>query len=174
MNLKIIKKNFVLKYLNSNVRTRDLNKIDSLEKISKIGILAESDLFQTYDFTKNLGSKFGLDRNNFEIMLYQNSKIREGLGDYSYFSEKDFSMFGKISGNDIKKFVDKKFDLLINYCASEDVFSEYVCVKSKAKLVAGFKSKIYDNYDISIKIETNKIDTFNEELTKYLQIFKVL
>jgi len=174
MNLKIVKRNFVLKYLNSNVRTRGLDKIDSLQKISKVGILAESDLFQTYDFTKNLSTNFGLDLNNFEIILYQNTKMKENLGDYSYFSEKDFSMFGKISGNDLKRFVDTKFDLLINYCTHEDLFTEIVCVQSKANLVAGFKNKTYDNYDISINIESNKIDTFNEELTKYLQIFKVL
>ena len=174
MNIKIIKKNFVLKYLKSNVRTRGLDKLDASNKIRKVGILAESDLFHTYDFTKNLSSNFGIDKNNFEIILYQNAKLIEGLGDYHYFSEKDFSMFGKILGKDLKKFVDMKFDLLINYCTHEDVFSEMVCVKSKANLVAGFKSNAYDNYDVSIKIESNKIDTFNEELTKYLQIFKVL
>ena len=174
MNLKSVKRNFVLKYLKSNVRTRSLDNLDTLDKISKVGILAESDLFQTYDFTRNLSSNFGLELNNFDIILYQNSKMREIMEDYSYFSEKDFSLFGKIGGKDLKDFVDTKFDLLINYCTQEDVFSEYVCVKSKAKLVAGFKNKTYDNYDISIKIESNKIDTFNEELTKYLQIFKVL
>ena len=174
MSLKIIKEKFILKYLKSNVRTRGLDKLDTLHKISRVGILAESDLFHTYDFTKNLSSNFGLDKNNFNIILYQNSKIVEDLGDYHYFSEKDFSMFGKIFGKDLKKFADTKFDLLINYCTHEDIFSEMLCVRSKANLVAGFKSKTYDNYDISIKIESNKIDTFNEELTKYLQIFKVL
>lgn len=174
MNLKRVKKNFVVKYLKSNVRTRGLDKLDTLNKISKVGILAESDLFRTYDFTRNLSSNFGLELNNFDIILYQNSKTREVMDGYSYFSEKDFSLLGKIGGKNLKDFVDTKFDLLINYCTHEDVFSEYVCVRSKAKLVAGFKNETYDNYDISIKIESNKIDTFNEELTKYLQIFKVL
>jgi hypothetical protein len=174
MNLKRVKKNFVLKYLKSNVRIRGLDKLDADHKIRKVGILAESDLFQTYDFTRNLSSNFGLDRDDFEIILYQNSKKRENLDDYGYFDEKDFSLLGKIGGKDLKKFVDTKFDLLINYCTQEDVFSEFVCVKSKAKLIAGFKNDTYDNYDISIKIERNKIDTFNEELTKYLQIFKVI
>ena len=174
MNLKIVKKKFVLKYLKSNVRTRGLDKLDAARKIRKVGILAESDLFETYDFTKSLSSNFGLDLDNFEIILYQNNKTRENLDNYYYFSDKDFSLLGKIGGKDLKSFVATKFDLLINYCTHEDVFSEFVCVKSKAKLVAGFKSETYDNYDISIKIESNKIDTFNEELTKYLQILKVL
>ena len=174
MNLKIIKKNIVLKYLKSNSRIRNVDHGEDLQKISRVGILAESDLFQTYDFTRNLGSNFGLDENSFDIILYRKSKINEELSNCSYFSEKDFSMFGKIVGEDLKKFVNKNFDLLINYCTHEDVFSEVLCVKSKAKLVAGFKSKTYDNYDISINIESNKIDTFNEELTKYLQILKVL
>jgi len=174
MNLKIVKKKFLLKYLKSNVRTRGLDTLDSLHKISKVGILAESDLFETYDFTKNLSTNFGLDKNDFDIILYQNSKRIENLDNYHYFSEKDFGMFGNILGNDLKKFMNTKFDLLINYCTHEDIFSEMLCIKSKAKLVAGFKNETYDNYDISIKIESNKIDTFNEELTKYLQIFKVL
>ena len=174
MNLKIVKENFVLKYLKSNIRTRGLDKLDTLHRVSKVGILAETDLFQTYDFTQKLSANFGLDTSDFNIILYENSKIIENLGDYRYFSEKDFGMFGKILGKDLKNFVDMKFDLLINYCTHEDVFSELVCIKSKAQLVAGFKSETYDNYDISIKVESNKIDTFNEELTKYLQILKVL
>jgi uncharacterized membrane protein len=174
MNLKIIKKKIVLKYLKSNSRIRNVDHGEDLQKITKVGILAESELFQTYDFTKSLSVNFGLDIENFEIILYQNSKINDNLNNYGHFSEKDFSMFGKMTGEDLKKFVAKKFDLLINYCTHEDVFSEVLCVKSKAKLVAGFKNKTYDNYDISISIESNKIDTFNEELTKYLQILKVL
>ena len=174
MNLKIIKEKVILKYLKSNSRIRNVDNGEDLRKINKVGILAESELFQTYDFTKSLSVNFGLDIENFEIILYQNSKINDNLINYGHFSEKDFSMFGKMAGEDLKKFAAKKFDLLINYCTHEDVFSEVLCVKSKAKLVAGFKSKTYDNYDISINIESNKIDTFNEELTKYLQILKVL
>ena len=174
MNLNIVKKNFVLKYLKSNIRSRKLNKQGDLFKINKVGILAEADLFHTYDLTKNLGAKFGIDRNLFDVILFKKSKGGDTLPDYKYFSEGDFGMIGNIKSDDLKQFVKTKYDLLINYCTHEDLFSEYVCVKSKARLVAGFKGDIYDNYDISIKIESNKIDTFNEELTKYLQILNVL
>ena len=79
MNLKIIKKKIVLKYLKSNSRTRNVENGEGLHKITKVGILAESDLFQTYDFTRNLSSNFGLDKNSFNIILYRNSKINEEL-----------------------------------------------------------------------------------------------
>ena len=174
MNLKIVKKKFVLKYLKANKRSRNIEKEGNLYKINKVGILAEASLFHTYDLTKNLGTKFEIDRNLFDVILFQKSKGNETLPGYKYFSEGDFGMFGKIIGDDLKQFVTTEYDLIINYCAHEELFSEFICVKSKAKLIAGFQREKYDNYDISIKIGSNKIDTFNEELTKYLRILNVL
>ena len=96
MNLKIVKKKFVLKYLKANKRSRNIEKEGNLYKINKVGILAEASLFHTYDLTKNLGTKFEIDRNLFDVILFQKSKGNETLPGYKYFSEGDFGMFGKI------------------------------------------------------------------------------
>ena len=153
---------------------QDSARFNSLQRISKIGILAESELFRTYDFSKKLSENFGVPKDNFDIVLYNNEYGPNSMDEHQSFTEKDFGMFGKVKSDRIKKIVNSKYDLLVDYCANDNVFAKVICNRSKSKLIAGFENNEFQLYDISIKLEGNKIDTFNEELTKYLQILNLL
>ena len=72
-------------------------------------------------------------------------------------------------------FVDSNYDLLINYCSSDSIYVSLVAVRSKAKFKVGFANEtLQDLYDFMISVEGNKIDVFNDELAKYLQILDLL
>ncbi|MCF6296622.1 MAG: hypothetical protein L3J08_01330 [Flavobacteriaceae bacterium] len=174
MNLKGIKKNSALNFLKKNIKKRDSNRINSLRKIEKIIILAESDLLKTYDFTKKLSENFGISKRNFDVLLYNNEYGEGSLDEYMSFTEKDFSFSCKIKNAKLKKIITNKYDLLIDYSPSGNVFAQVVCFYVNSVLKAGFENEEFDMYDISIKLESNKVDTFNEELTKYLQILNLL
>ncbi len=174
MNLKGIKKKSALKFLRKNLKGKVGNRDSSLEKIKKIGILAEVDLFKTYDFTRKLSENFGVAKNNFDVLLCNNDYGQDSLDNYLSFSEKDFGLSGKVKSENLKKFIDNRYDLLIDYCNNDNVFARIICLKTNARLIAGFENEEFNMYDISIKLENNRIDTFNEELTKYLQILNLL
>ena len=174
MNLKGFKKKSALKFLKKNEKNNKFNLKSSLQKIQKVGILAEADLFKTYDFTKKLSESLDVNQNGFNILLFQNVKANKLMDSYESFTEKDFGMYGKIKGASLNSFIDSEFDLLINYCPVGSIFSHVVSLRSKAKIKVSFENDEFDFYDISVNIEGNRIDTFNEELTKYLHILKLL
>ena len=174
MALKRIKSNSILKFLIKNEKKGESIGLDSLRKISKIGILVNYDLLETYDFTKKLSENLGVDKNDFEIVLFHDSKKKKVEEQYLSFSENSFGFYGKIKDEKLKKFVSEKFDLLINYCAVENDYAQLLSFHSNAKIKMGFKNEIFNFYNLSIKLEGNKIDTFNEEITKYLNILKLL
>jgi len=148
------------------------NKISN--KIQTVGIVAEADLFKTYDFTKRLSEDLNIDKNKINVILFDYEKAENAIGNYDFFSEKSFGMYGKINEESIKNFVNTSFDLLINYCAEETIYSQVIVCKSKAKLKASFENKYAGFYNLSINISGNKIDTFNKEIIKYLQILNLL
>lgn len=148
------------------------NKIAS--QIHTVGIIAEANLFKTYDFTKRLSEDLGIDKSKIKVILFENKNTEKLQESYKYFYENSFGMYGKIKDEEVKSFVDTSFDLLINYCAEEIIYSQVIACKSKAKLKASFENEYASFYNLSINILGNKIDTFNKEIIKYLQILNLL
>jgi len=159
---------------------KQLNRLKKLDKgipnkIETIGVLADSRLFGSYDISRNLSQKLNIPHKSFEIMIYENLKDDFVTQHYNTFSEKDFGMYGKVKAQNVLGFVNSNYDLLINYCNKESVYTSVVSVRSKAKFKVGFASEeMHDLYDFMIDVEGNKIDVFNDELAKYLQILGLI
>ncbi len=170
-----LKKKSAVQSLEKQLKKLKNNSV-SLSKIHKIGILADSRLFGSYDITRNLRQKLGIsNEKHIEIIIYENLKDDFVTQHYSVFSEKDFGMYGKVKASNVKSFIEDNFDLLINYCNHDSVYTNLVLVKSKAKFKVGFLDETYrDVYDFTIEIEGNKVDVFNDELAKYLKILKLV
>lgn len=172
MGILNLKNKTAHKYIKKQPKSSGISKNKKINKIHTVGIVAEADLFRTYDFTKKLSENLGINKEAIKVILFDNEKSQ--VENYNIFSEKSFGMYGKIKNDDLQAFVDTSFDLLINYCLEETIYGQVVVCKSKAKLKAGFENKFADFYNLSINIPGNKIDTFNKEIIKYLQILKLL
>jgi len=145
------------------------------EKIEIVGVLADSRLFGSYDISRNLSQKLNMPHKNFEIIIFENLKDDFVTQHYNTFSEKDFGMYGKLKSSNVTGFMDTNYDLLINYCSHDSIFATIVAMRSKAKFKVGFADEqLHDLYDFMIEIDGNKIDVFNDELAKYLQILKLI
>jgi len=144
-------------------------------KIEKIGVLANSRLFGSYDITRNLRQKLGIsEQKRIEIIIYENVKDDFVTQHYSTFTDKDFGMYGKAKGS-VVGFVAGNYDLLINYCNHESVYTNLIALQTKAKFKVGFFDETMQSvYDFTIDIEGNKVDIFNDELAKYLKILKLV
>ncbi len=158
---------------NQSKKAGNLDKI-KIEKIENVGIIAEVNLFRSYDFTKKLSEDLGIDKKAIRVILFDDVKNENLIDNYEVYSEKAFSYYGKIKEIKLKEFVNTEFDLLINYCDSNIIYAQITGVKSNAKLKAGFEHNFSNFNDLSIKITGNKIDTFNSELIKYLHIMSLL
>lgn len=154
-------------------RTSNLEN-KNIGKIQNVGIIAEANLFNAYDFTKKLSEGLGIDKSNIKVTLYDTEKTESLMDDYGRFSEKSFGMHGKVKDGDLKSFSNTPFDLLINYCEKSNIYGQVVVCRSKSNLKAGFENEYADFYDLTVNIPGNKIDTFNSEVIKYLQILNLL
>lgn len=174
MGIFNLKNKTAYKYIKKQPKNTNNLKNKIASQIHTVGIIAEANLFKTYDFTKRLSEDLGIDKSKIKVILFENKNTESPQESYKYFYEKSFGMYGKIKDKDIKNFVDTSFDLLINYCAEEIIYSQVIACKSKAKLKVSFENEYASFYNLSINISGNKIDTFNKEIIKYLQILNLL
>ena len=174
MNLKGFKKNTALKFIKKHIDDVKENQQSSLKKIKTVGILADSDLYKAYDFTKFLCEKIDIRNSDIKIFLYQESDLDKNHENYKFFNDKSFNLRGKIKDLKVKHFANKEFDLLINYCKQDNIFAHLIAFQSKAKMKVSFETDELKIYDVYINIEENKIDAFNNELVKYLHILKLI
>jgi len=174
MNLKGIKKNTAFKYLIKRQNSTEKQLQNNIEGVKLVGILAEEELFRAYDFTKRLSNNLRIQESDIKVMLFQKIKSDKSLDQYEFFSEKSFKLFGKIKDKDLHEFLDKKYDLLINYCNKDNVYAHIAAFQSKAKMKASFENDSTSFYQFVVNIPENKINTFNEEIIKYLKILKLI
>ncbi len=175
MNFKGLKKNTAHLFFEKEFKKLRKAPKKQLDSIETIGVLADSRLFGSYDISRNLSQKLGKPHKNFEIIIFENLKDDFVTQHYNTFTEKDFGMYGKVKAPNLKDFVESKYDLLINYCNPESVYGNLVTVRSNARFKVSFATEeLGDLYDFTISVDTNKIDVFNDELAKYLQIFELI
>ncbi len=175
MNFTGLKKKTAFQFYEKQLKKIKKNSENVPKTIDTIGILADSRLFGSYDISRNLSQKLNLPHKKFEIIIFENLKDDFVTQHYSTFSEKDFGMYGKIKSKNVKEFVDTNYDLLINYCNHDSIFTTIIALQSNAKFKVGFANeKLQELYDFMIAIDGNKIDIFNDELAKYLQILELI
>jgi len=175
MNFTGLKKKTAFQFYEKQLKKLKKKERNTPTKVEHIGVLADSRLFGSYDISRNLSQKFNMPHKKFEIIIFENFKDEFVTQHYNTFSEKDFGMYGKIKAQNVVGFIDTPFDLLINYCNHDSVFATIVAMQSNAKFKVGFADdKLHDLYDFMIAIEGNKIDVFNDELAKYLQILELI
>lgn len=174
MGILNLKNKTVHKFIKNQRKVIHSQREINVKVINKVGVLAEVSLFQTYDFTKRLVEGLGIQPEDLKVILFESTGKETAVDTYRSCNEKDFGFHGKVKSEIVNKFVNREFDLLINYCDPELLYPKVIVLKSKAQLKVGFEDEANFFNDISVKTTGNDIDTFNEELVKYLQILKLI
>lgn len=175
MDLFGLKAKTAVKFIKKHYENPDSGKKNPPSRIKSIGALADIDLFRNYDFTRKLVDSFDLAPNQVQVALIDPSgKNQSTLDAPEAYSEESFGLYGKIKNSTLEEFVDREFDLLVNYSGTDWVYTEVILARSQAKLKAGFDNDATGWQDIAIKIPGNKMDTFHEELVKYLRIMNLI
>lgn len=174
MGILDLKKKTACKFIKNKQNQVQGAEKNEVRSIAKVGVLAELSLFQTYDFTKSLSKGLGIEQDEIVVFLFDRNRQGVTLENHKICDEGCFGYFGKIKSLSLEKFVNKKFDLMINYCEPDLVYAQIIMLRSEARLKAGFEDENNFFNDISVKTAGNKIDTFNAELIKYLQLLKLI
>jgi len=174
MGILNLKKKTAVKFIKNKQNILPKEKKTESKRIKKVGVLAEVSLFQTYDFRKRLSSQLGIQEEDMMVLLFDPSGKENSLNYSKICSEKSFGLYGSVKAPALVNFLEKKFDLLINYCEADQVYDQVIMVRSLAGLKVGYDHPNNFFNDISIKIKGNQLDTFNAELVKYLELLKLI
>jgi len=156
---KIVKKSL------SNVRHEA-----AAQTIKTVGIIFDESYFYEREELVQELVKNGIEEKDIKVLVFKNKIKKNEQFDYPVFSNKDLSWTATFEKSEVKDFIARKFDLLINYYDTEKSALLLVSNQSKASFKVGFTSidKKLNHFMINTNAENYKV--FVDELFKYLKI----
>lgn len=140
-------------------------------EIKTIGIIIDKKDFSDIMPLKKALLKKGFSKEQLSFLVYNHDKVAI-VGKETWIGSADFTSSGVLKNDEVASFLEKQFDLLINYYDIESLVLLWASSHSKAKLKVGFASvKTHINH-FSIELTTDKYSEYIDELFKYLQLFK--
>lgn len=142
--------------------------------IKTVGILFDETYFYEREALVAELVANGINENDIAILVYKDKVKKNEVFDYPVFSHKDFSWTATIDKREVKEFIARDFDLLINYYDTEKAALLLVSHLSKASFKVGFSAvdKRLNHFMIDTNAENYKV--FADELFKYLKILNKL
>lgn len=144
------------------------------EPIATVGIIFDETYFYEREQIVSALRAHGIASRNIEVLVFKNRIRKNETFDYPVFTHKDLSWQATFRNSDVKEFIEKPFDLLINYYDVEKSALMVVSNLSKARFKVGFASvnKKLNHFMIDTQAENHEI--FLSELFKYLKILNKL
>lgn len=170
-----IQQYFINKEIEYKLRQlRENQKEHSLSKVNQIAIFVDENT--TFDETAfmNLQRIIKLDSSHFKILTFKEKKSSFNEFRGTVVHQNDINWKAKITSISVKEFISKSFDLLIDYTQADNLMKQLLVSKINASLKVGYSDKNNDLYDFMIDANPSKIDLFNYEMVKYLNILKLI
>jgi hypothetical protein len=142
--------------------------------INTVGIIFDESYFYEKEALVGELVANGIPESNVEMLVFKNKIKKNEIFDYPVFSNKDLSWRATFSKSEVRNFIDRDFDLLINYYDTEKSALMIVSNLSKAKFKVGFASVDNKLNHFMINTTAENYQVFMEELFKYLKILNKL
>jgi hypothetical protein len=168
MFLKFIKELSVKRVLNNCSAIINTTKLE--KEIQTIGILIDETAFMKKDEVIQSLVNNGFSKEKIFFLAFKNYYNKKEERSYSHFSFKDFSLLGTIESQEVKDFIAKDFDLLINYYDNKKSPLLLVTHLSKATFKVGFVSVNFRHNHLLIDTKLENHHLFINEMFKYLRI----
>jgi hypothetical protein len=144
--------------------------VDEPSKIRSIGCIVNFDEFNHTEVFKELSEQIGLKANAYKIIGFSDKGLSGSGFTIPVFSEKDLGWNGKFNNGDIDEFLNRKYDLLINYYKEAPVILKLVSARANGRIKVGLLDENQELNHITFKIPPNSFTKFKDELIKYLRI----
>ncbi len=142
--------------------------------IKKVGIIFDETYFYEKDDLINELIINGIHEKDISILVFKNKINKKETFDYPVCSHQDISWSAQFEKQEVIDFINKDFDLLINYYDIEKAALLLLTNQSKASFKVGFASvdKRLNHFMIETNAENYKV--FMDEMFKYLKILNKL
>ena len=152
-------KKYLLERCLRNHKPSRVKTIVSLEQTRTMGIICQITDETSYKEIHTLFSKIQSHKRSVWLMGYVDERrvpyycLDQLSADY--FSRKNLNWYGKPDFVQLKDFINKDFDMLIDFSRNDLSPLRYILSSAKAKLIIGSNEHAQDLYDIYIKDETD-------------------
>lgn len=140
-------------------------------RIKRVGVLIDETYFAHREQLIEQIASQGISRDSIEILSFFESLKKERIPQCCHFTYKDVSTNGTFTKDDVNAFINKPFDLLINYYDVQKPPLALVSVQSKAGFKVGFSSV---DTRLNVLMIAGRVEQYAEyvaELFKYLKTF---
>lgn len=156
----------------------ELLKIPDLERnrkeIRKVGVIVDLDTFQNSDLFYQFIEMFNLRPNAVKIIGYRGFYDKNSPYSTPVFSDKDLGWGGAVENSYALEFMNKEYDLLVNYYTQDTLILKLMTVKTKARIKVGFAEIDPELNDLILQSQLQDFNTFKTELKKYLIVMNEL
>ena len=162
---------FFKRELKSNPRQRQVHNLHTAESI---GILYDAtkleDMMLVSEFVNTLfKTKKDVKALGF-VNLKELTHHHMPMLQFDFFFLKDLNWYYKPQNYIIKNFVEKDYDILINFCDDSCIPIKYLAGSSKAKFKVGKYQENIDLYDMMLDVKENTLAALIKETHHYLNI----
>lgn len=138
--------------------------------ISKIACLVDLDTFDDANIFHEFIDEFDLRPNAIKIIGYKNFYDKNSPYATPIFSDNDLGWNGSIENSYALEFLNREYDLLVNYYNADNLMLNLMSLKTSARFRVGFgEVNTYFN-DLIINTPIKDFKTFKKELKKYLTV----
>lgn len=142
--------------------------------VRKIGCIVNLDKFDKTDVFYEFLEEFKLQPNAVKIIGYKSYYDKNSPYATPVFSDKDLGWNGAIENSYALEFLNREYDVLINYYNENSLLLNLMSLKTRARLKVGFKEVGPDFNDLMLDTPITNFKTFKTELKKYLGVLKEL
>lgn len=172
MILKAFKEKSNQKYVNKLLATSRAT-VNS-NKVKTVAVLLNANEFHEFEVFRVYFKELGLNSPKHKIIAFTSDDKLEHNKWNTHYSPKDFGWKGKINNVDLQSFINEPYDLLICYYKNELLQLNHIAAASKANMKVGISKKDERLYDLIIDVSLKELNTFKQELKKYLNILNKL
>lgn len=175
MFIKVLKDKFKvksgLKHLRGELK-KTPSTINRKKGISSVGCIVDLDQFNNADVFYELLEEFSLQPNAVKIIGYKSFYDKNSPYATPVFSDKDLGWNGAIENSYALEFLNREYDLLINYYTQESLLMQLMTLKAKARIKVGFGEVDKNLNDLILNVPIKDFKMFKKELKKYLVVLK--
>ena len=133
----------------------DHHSVD-FDKSKSIGVLFDATTLESRDTVKKYVDLLKRSGKTVKTLGFLNEREREPNFGFKHFSRKEIDFFYRPKSDEVKSFMDKPFDILLNLYTQSNLSLEYISALSKATFRVGPISENTDCYDLMVQTNPKK------------------
>ncbi len=158
-----------LKYLKEELK-KPPSRIQRSKGITSIGCIVDLDKFDNVELFYGLVDEYSLRPNAVKIIGYKSFYDKNSPYATPVFSDKDLGWGGAIENSYALEFLNREYDMLINYYTEDNLLMKLMTLKTRARINVGFGEVDKNLNDLILNTSMKDFKTFKKELQKYLVV----